>query len=208
MGNARQPVKVKICGVTRVADALAACEYGADYVGLNFYSKTARCVELAEAIAIRDAVGGKIALVGVFVNPTRAEVAQRLEQVGFDLLQIYSDLPRIREDWPVPVIHPIGFKRAQPGLLPALPARHEGLFLIDQFDPLLYGGTGMAIELEQLRGLDLGRCFVAGGLRPATVAAVAALGPYGVDVASGVESALGIKDHAMLRSFIENAKYA
>ena len=211
MANARQSVKVKICGVTRVEDALAACEYGADYVGLNFYRGTVRCVELSQAIAIRDAVGGKVALVGVFVNPTRAEVAQRLQQVGFDLLQIYSDRPQIREDWPVPVIHPIGFKAAQPGPLAALSSPQDGLprlFLIDQFDPLRYGGTGRAIELDQLRGLELGRCFVAGGLKPDTVAAVAALGPYGVDVASGVESAPGIKDRTMLRSFIENAKSA
>ena len=204
-------MKVKICGVTRVADAQAACEYGADYVGLNFYPKTARCVELSQAIAIRDAVGERVAIVGVFVNPTRAEVARRLELVKFDLLQIYSDQPALLEDWPVPVIHPIGFKRAVAGQAAAtLPAgdRTRGLLLIDQVDPLLYGGTGVAIELEQLRGLDLSRCFVAGGLKPGTVAAVAALGPYGVDVASGVERAPGIKDHAMLRSFIENAKSA
>ena len=88
------------------------------------------------------------------------------------------------------------------------PPHGADFILIDSYDPRLYGGTGRAISLDHLRNLDLRRCFVAGGLMPHTVKAVAALGPYGVDVASGVESTPGIKDHLKLRSFIENAKSA
>ena len=78
--------------------------------------------------------------------------------------------------------------------------------LLDSYDPGLYGGTGKSIDSGVLSGLDLSRVFVAGGLRPETVAQVARLNPYAVDVASGVESMPGVKDHAKLRSFIRNAK--
>jgi len=78
--------------------------------------------------------------------------------------------------------------------------------LFDAFDARLSGGTGNRIPLDQLRRLDLSRAFVAGGLNPDNVAEVAALGPYAVDCASGVESSPGVKDHDKLRSFVKNAK--
>jgi phosphoribosylanthranilate isomerase len=84
--------------------------------------------------------------------------------------------------------------------------RGANFILIDAFDSKLYGGTGCRIPLEQLRSIDTSRAFIAGGLTPDNVAEVAALLPYGVDCASGVESSPGIKDHAKIRSFVANAK--
>jgi phosphoribosylanthranilate isomerase len=78
--------------------------------------------------------------------------------------------------------------------------------LLDTFHPQLYGGTGEARSLDGLKGLDLARVFISGGLHPGNVAEACALRPYAVDVASGVESAPGVKDPAKLRSFIANAK--
>src|SRR6185437_819195 len=100
----------------------------------------------------------------------------------------------------VPVIRPLSLR---PEVIPTgfAPPHSGDLILIDSYDPALYGGTGRAVPIEHLRKLDLRRCLVAGGLTPDTVEAVAAMRPYGVDVASGVESAPGIKDHVKLRSF-------
>jgi phosphoribosylanthranilate isomerase len=200
-------VKVKICGITRVVDALAACELKADMIGLNFYEQSPRFVSPDRAAAIRAVIGSRTAVAGVFVKPEREYVTRILREMKLDMLQIHGDeRGELLAGWPVPLIRPVSLRpgHAVAGLLPP----GAGFVLIDSYDPRLYGGTGRAIPLEDLRGLDLCRCFVAGGLTPASVKAVAALGPYAVDVASGVESAPGIKDHVKLRSFIENAKSA
>ena len=205
-------IKVKICGVTRAADALAACDCRADVIGLNFYEKSPRFLSFERAMEIRAAIGACAAVAGVFVKPAREFVARMLSELKLDMLQIHGDDGGgLLDGWPVPVIRPLSLRPGQ--AVADLLAAGGGLaardfILLDSYDPRLYGGTGRAIALEDLRELDLRRCFVAGGLTPATVRAVAALGPYAVDVASGVESAPGIKDHVKLRSFIENAKSA
>ncbi len=201
-------VKIKICGLTRVEDALAGCEFGADLIGINFYDRSPRFVAFAQAAKIRAAVGARAKVVGVFVKPTREFVLRMLTELELDMLQIHGvQGEELLTGWPVPVIRPLSLGIGQPAAGLVL-AHGNDLILIDSYDPRLYGGTGRAIPIEHLRKLDLRRCFVAGGLTPDTVGAVAALGPYGVDVASGVESAPGIKDHVKLRSFIENAKSA
>jgi phosphoribosylanthranilate isomerase len=206
-------VKVKICGVTRTTDALAACDYGADLIGLNFYPRSPRCVGFERAAEIRQAIRGRAMAVGVFVNPRRSEIQSALEGLELDALQIYADNePQLLAGWPVPVIEPVSLREetdvAKLQRRAQMQADNGGFVLLDKYDPVRYGGTGMAINLELVRQLDLCRCFVAGGLRPETVGVVAALRPYAVDVASGVESAPGVKDPAKLRSFIENAKSA
>lgn len=206
-------VRVKICGITQVEDALAACAAGADMIGLNFYPASPRAVSFEQAIKIREAVAERVAVVGVFVNPTRELVARALTVLELNLLQIYceTDLD-LQAGWPVGVIRPVGLPGDfAPGSFPGLDHRAlagSDYFLIDAYDPKRYGGTGNAVPIAALAKLDLGRSLVAGGLRPETVAEVAALHPYGVDVASGVESAPGRKDHQLLRSFIANAKFA
>jgi len=199
--------RVKICGITQVADAQAACDLQADFIGLNFYAQSPRCVSLERAAEIRAAIGSRAVVAGVFVKPEREFVTRMLRELKLDMLQIHGDdCGELLEGWPVPLIRPVSLRPGQ-AAADLLPAR-GGFVLIDSYDPRLYGGTGRAIALEDLRKLDLRRCFVAGGLTPATVKAVAALRPYAVDVASGVESAPGIKDHVKMRSFIENAKSA
>lgn len=201
-------VKVKICGLTRVEDALAACEFGADLIGLNFYDQSPRFVASARAVVIRAAIANRAKVVGVFVNPAREFVSRMLAELELDMLQIHgADGEELLAGWPVPVIRPLALRPEQSVTAAAL-AHGSDLILIDSYDPRLYGGTGRAIPIDYLRKLDLRRCFVAGGLSPETVGVVAALQPYGVDVASGVESAPGIKDHLKLRSFIQNAKSA
>jgi phosphoribosylanthranilate isomerase len=195
-------VRVKICGITRVEDARAAIAAGADMIGLNFYAKSPRYVEVDRAIEIRAAIGSRAAVVGLFVNSARAYIDERLRVVSLDMIQFSGD-----EDdaalagWPVPSIVT---RRLKPG--ENVRPHRADYVLYDAFDAKLRGGTGVRIALDQLRAVDLSRAFVAGGLSPDNVAEVAALEPYAVDCASGVESSPGVKDHDKLRSFISNAK--
>ena len=195
-------VRVKICGITRVEDARAAIAAGADMIGLNFYAKSPRYVEVDRAIEIRAAIGSRAAVVGLFVNSARAYIDERLRAASLDMIQFSGD-----EDdaalagWPVPSIVT---RRLKPG--ENVRPHRADYVLYDAFDAKLRGGTGIRIALDQLRELDLSRAFVAGGLKPDNVAEVAALEPYAVDCASGVESSPGVKDHDKLRSFISNAK--
>jgi phosphoribosylanthranilate isomerase len=195
-------VRVKICGITRVEDAHAAMAAGADMIGLNFYAKSPRYINIDRAREIRAAIGSRAAVVGVFVNAERAYIDDRLRAASLDMIQFSGD-----EDvaalagWSVPSIVT---RRLKPG--ENMTPHCADYVLLDAFDSQLRGGTGIRIALEQLRRLDLSRAFVAGGLNPDNVAEVAALGPYAVDCASGVESSPTVKDHEKLRSFVNNAK--
>jgi phosphoribosylanthranilate isomerase len=197
-------IRVKICGITRIEDAQAAVDAGADMIGLNFYSKSPRYVEAELARKIRAAVGSRITIVGVFVNATRGFVEERLRSASLDMIQFSGD-----EDdaalagWPVPSI--ITWRPRPDDTSSIMPHRADYV-LLDAFDAHLLGGTGSRIPLNRLRRLDLSRAFVAGGLNPDNVAEVAALKPYAVDCASGVETSPGVKDHDKLRSFVNNAK--
>jgi phosphoribosylanthranilate isomerase len=197
-------VRVKICGITRVEDARAAIAAGADMIGLNFYVKTPRFVDVDRACEIRASVGARALVVGVFVNANRTYIEDRLRAVSLDMIQFSGD-----EDdaalagWPVPSIVA---RRLKLGEMSSVTVRRTDYVLYDAFDAKLFGGTGNRISLDQLRAVDLSRAFIAGGLNPDNVAEVAALGPYAVDCASGVESSPGVKDHDKLRSFVNNAK--
>jgi phosphoribosylanthranilate isomerase len=199
-------VRVKICGVTRADDAVASIEAGADLIGLNFFAPSPRYVSIERARIVRNAIGMRVKVVGVFVNATREYVDERLRALSLDLLQFSGDEDdAMLTGWPVPVIAAYKMKAGEIG---RAPTRIADFILVDAFDSKLYGGTGSRISLEQLRSLDTSRAFIAGGLTPDNVADVAALLPYGVDCASGVESSPGVKDHAKLRSFVANAKRA
>jgi phosphoribosylanthranilate isomerase len=195
-------VCVKICGITRVEDALAAIAAGADMIGLNFYAGSSRYISIDRAVEIHAAIGSRAALVGVFVNAERAYIDERLRAAALDMIQFSGgeDVAALT-GWSVPSIVA---RRLKPG--ESVTPHRADYVLFDSFDTKLHGGTGIRIPLDHLRELDLSRAFVAGGLNPDNVAEVAALGPYAVDCASGVESSPGVKDHSKLRSFVNNAK--
>lgn len=199
-------VRVKICGLTTVADARAAVDAGADYLGLNFHPPSPRCIDLGQAQAIAAAVPG-VPLVGVFVNRTRADVAAILAAVPLQLVQFHGDeSPADVAGWDVPVIRAL---RPAPGSdAVALAAAYTtDYILLDSYVAGQMGGTGVPIDLAVARTLDRQRLFLAGGLRAETVAAaVEVVRPFAVDVASGVESTPGRKDYGKLTAFIHNAK--
>ena len=197
------PVKVKICGVCTPGDARAARDAGADFLGLNFHPASPRHVSVEQARAIADAVPGA-ALVGVFVDLPRARVEAIAAAVGLAALQFHGDEePAYCRDWAWRTIRAL---RAHPGAdLAALAARYATDFvLVDSFTPGRAGGTGVALDPAIARALPPDRLFVAGGLRPDTVAdVVRALRPFAVDVASGTEASPGVKDAAKLTAFAE-----
>ena len=201
-------VRIKICGITRCEDAELAVGLGADFIGLNFYPPSPRCLTLEPAAAIARVVKGRARLVGVFVNAARAYIKERLESLDLDLLQFHGD----EDDGALRRMAGAGDSRAAAAL--RCVARRDryrreikaDFILIDTFHPRLFGGTGQARRLDALGALDLSRVFVSGGLTPDNAAEAAALNPYALDVASGVEAAPGIKDPRKLGSFIANAR--
>jgi len=198
-------VRIEICGLTRIEDAALAVELGADFVGLNFHPPSPRYVDLDRARAIRTAVAGRCRVVGVFVNAPREFIAERMTALGLDLIQFHGDEDEAAlEGWGVPIIRALRLRPDDHGA--PLPSTRADYILLDRFHPELYGGTGKTLTLESLRGRDLSRVFISGGLTPDNVAAAAALGPFAIDVASGVESSPGVKHDAKLRSFFRNAK--
>ena len=203
---------VKICGITRVDDALAAVDAGADWIGLNFWPGTPRCVDPETARALVSAIAGRAEAVGVFVNAEVTTIVQTIAAVGLDRVQLHGTEPA---SWlsqlPIP-----GFKafaidsREDLAEIPPYLPSSDNLFLLDARHPTLPGGTGLRVNVELAReATTLGRMMLAGGLRPENVGeAIAAVQPCGVDTASGVESAPGIKDAAAMRAFVAAARDA
>jgi phosphoribosylanthranilate isomerase len=191
--------------VTCIKDAEAAILAGADLIGLNFYRPSPRYLDRAGARAIREVIGHRAQVVGVFVNEARSVIGECAHDLGLDMLQFHGDEEEdALSGWTLPVIRALRVRTGE--ALVAISRTHADYVLLDTFNSVLYGGSGVARPLEELKQLDLSRVFISGGLNAANVAAAAALGPYGVDAASGVESTPGIKDHLKLRSFVANAK--
>lgn len=199
---------VKVCGITTASDARLAVDAGADFLGLNFFHGSPRCIDVGRAIEIAAAVSGEVQLVGVFVNEAPSKVGRIADTVGLDLLQFHGDEP-------VAAVAPFAARSIR--ALRVGPDHPEvdleewrdcWALLIDSHDPKAYGGTGHQWAAELLPpAVRRGRFFVAGGLTPSTVAArVAALHPWGVDVCSGVESSPGRKDPELLRRFFEEVR--
>jgi phosphoribosylanthranilate isomerase len=200
-------MQVKICGVTRIEDAESAITLGADIIGLNFYSPSPRSLTFTQARELRAAIGNRCQVAGVFVNASRPYIAERLADLRLDWIQFHGDEPdEALRGWPVKVIRALRLKGA--AAPEALICGSADYLLLDTFHPDRFGGTGRERSLVDLERAELSRVFLSGGLNAANVATAAALHPFGVDVASGVESAPGIKDPDKLRDFITNAKSA
>lgn len=201
-------VRIKICGITRCEDAELAVGLGAAFIGLNFYPPSPRCLTMESACEIARAVKGRTRLVGVFVNAARTHIRERLDALDLDLLQFHGDEDdNALRGWPVPVIRALRFgSDASPEAIQVgLDETKADFILIDTFHPRLFGGTGRARRLDVLGALNLSRVFISGGLTPDSAAEAAALNPYALDVASGVEAAAGVKDARKLESFFANA---
>jgi len=198
---------VKICGVTRVEDALIAAAAGADYVGLNFWSGSRRRVDVARAKEIAAALGDAVTKVGVFVDAPAEEVEAVAAEVGLDLVQLHgNESVAYCRGFAARAIRAVRVGTAAD--LEVLANHPASLFLLDT-PSAGFGGSGRTFDwtLAAAAHAHGRRFFLAGGLTADNVAAaVAAVRPYGVDVAGGVERAPGIKDHDLVRRFIAAAK--
>ncbi len=201
-------VKVKICGITRLDDALAAVRLGADALGFNFWPRSKRYLPPAQARAIVRRLPAFVTAVGVFVDPSRDEVLRAVDQSGIAVAQLHGDEePALCASLSVPVLKAI--RLSGPRSVAQLAAYEVQGFLLDA-PSAAYGGSGTtcdwSLAAAVARELPIG---LAGGLHPDNVAeAVRTVGPWAVDVASGVESAPGVKDADKLRLFLQRAKEA
>lgn len=201
-------VRVKICGITSVEDALAATHAGADALGLVFYSASPRAITIERAREIALAVGPFVSVTGLFVNASVETVNRVLAQVPLQVLQFHGDESAAYcAAFHRPYLKAI---RMRPGLdvTEAMKA-YEGAsgILLDAYRPGVPGGTGETFDWARVPQGTATPIVLAGGLTPENVAeSIVATAVYGVDVSGGVESAPGKKDHRKLTAFITNAR--
>ena len=205
-------VHVKICGITSAADAQAAIEAGANLIGFNFYSKSPRQISEGEAAEIRSKLPKKVKAVGIFVNWLPADVITLRSSVKLDAVQLHGDETPETVAEIAPVVPVIKAFRVEPEFpITALDEYSRVFaFLFDAAHTGQYGGTGRTTDWDVARRASLKhRIILAGGLKVENVAAaVRIVRPYGIDVASGVESSPGKKDHDLLREFIKEVRRA
>jgi phosphoribosylanthranilate isomerase len=206
-------VRVKICGITNLADAKAAVDLGADALGFNFYEKSVRNIAPAAAYKIIRALPEKIEAAGVFVNWSSEAVIALARAVDLDTVQLHGDEPAAIASDAAKYFHVTkafrvskGFRLTQ--LKPFDPIVRA--FLFDAAKPGEYGGTGQRTDWTiARRAAKNHRIILAGGLTLENVAeAILYVRPYAVDVASGVESRPGKKDRAKLREFFAEVRRA
>ncbi len=206
-------LKVKICGITSLADALVAIDAGADALGFVFWEKSPRHIDPADAARITSELAPFVKTVGVFVNEAPDIIRDTIEAAGIDCVQLHGDeTPEDAEEVArmtgAPVIKAI--RVSGPGSLKALEAYKVSALLLDTYRKGIPGGTGETFDWTlAIEAKAAGRIILSGGLTPHNVAkAVATVRPYAVDVSSGVESAPGRKDADKVRMFIEEARKA
>ena len=202
------PPRVKICGVTRVEDALLAVDQGAEFVGLNFWPRSPRYLTLEAARPIAEAIAGRTRLVGVWVDPDRDQAATLAGELGLDLFQFHGDEEPTSVSWfPGRVIKAL---RVEVGFHGSELNRFEDAwgFLFDCAPAGTFGGTGRSWSYERIAVLETPKpILLAGGLDPGNVArAVVASGADIVDVCSGIEASPGVKDAELLEQFIREVQ--
>lgn len=201
---------VKICGITRAEDALAAAHGGAHAIGLVFYGASPRHVTALHAAALLRVLPPFVSSVGLFVNAPAAEVARTLATARVDLLQFHGDEPPAYcGQFGVPYLKAL---RVRPGvdLLQCARDYHDAkALLLDAFVEGTHGGTGATFDWALIPAYLPLPVVLSGGLTPANVtAAVRAVRPWAVDVSSGVEQAKGIKDAAKIAAFVTGVRNA
>ncbi len=200
------PVLVKICGITRLEDALASVEAGADALGFNFFPASPRYVSPEVAGRIVSVLPAGIRKVGVFVNPEPEAVARIRKTVGLDTVQLHGDEDPVLFTGVDPLWRAL---RVDAGFrADALPSWPVEAILLDGPAGVLYGGAGLPFDWAAARGIGC-RIVIAGGLDAQNVAeAIRLAQPWGVDSCSRLESAPGIKDHGRIRAFVKAVRDA
>lgn len=207
-------VKVKVCGITALADAEKALQFGADMLGFNFYAPSPRYVTPAAAREIIACLPSHAWNVALFVNETKEKVRAIIANGSLDDgRQAFSGLQFHGEEssnycrgWELKIIK--AFRLKERSDLEGMTAFPADYYLLDSWTAG-YGGSGRQFPWEWLKGLDPSTLIISGGLGVDNVVeAIRQVHPYGVDVCSGVEARPGVKDHGKLKEFIAAAKGA
>ncbi|MDD2709953.1 MAG: phosphoribosylanthranilate isomerase [Verrucomicrobiae bacterium] len=197
-------VRVKICGITRLEDAVCAVEAGAAAIGFVFFQKSRRWISPSAAAAIASSLPPFVVKVGVFVNESAASILETTSQCRLDALQLHGDeSPGFCATLPATIIK--AFRVKSPADLARLRDYPVSACLLDSFHEREYGGTGQPFDWNlALQAKNCGKPIIlSGGLHPGNVAeAIQQVQPYAVDVSSGVEDLPGIKNHAKIRAFM------
>ena len=200
---------VKICGITRLEDAIAAADLGARALGFNFYKKSKRYIQPKKAKEIIEQLPGHILKVGLFVNSTEKEVEEIYSRIELDLLQFHGDeTPDFCKKWGDKVIR--AFRIENENQLEIIKKYDFArMIIIDAAIAGQFGGTGKLSDWDiavkaKTYGIPL---LLAGGLTSMNVSeGIQRVKPFGVDVAGGVESTAGIKDWEKMRAFMHSVR--
>ena len=198
-------MKIKICGLTKVEDAILAVSLGATHIGLNFFPPSPRYVDKQKALSITNVISkleNPPIIVGIFVNESERTIRKMMKDVGLQLAQLHGDespefINRLGTD---------AFKAYRLGKT-KLPDSLPSLCLVDAYVEGKYGGAGQIADWEKASSIAQDtHIFLAGGLTPENIiSAIRRVQPWGVDVASGVEIEPGVKDPQLMYTFISNA---
>jgi len=200
-------VKIKICGITNIADAELAVELGADLLGFNFYSQSPRYVTADQAAKIISRIPAFIDIVGIFVNADVAKITETVKRCNLDWIQFHGDEPReflCQFDYlNVRTIKAIRVKTRQD--MSGADDYPTDAVLFDAFDYNQYGGTGKTFDWNLLGNFKQ-KVFLAGGIDSENVHLAARQDVYAIDVCSKVESKPGIKDADKMKKLFENIR--
>ena len=201
-------VKVKICGITNLEDAVAAVDMGADLLGFNFYPKSKRYITPDNAFSIIEKLPTFVDVAGVFVNATAEQIKDVTEQCFLNWIQLHGDekpdfcdsifCPGARTIKAIRVKSSEDIERVEQYFTDAV--------LLDAYDSQSYGGTGKSFDWDMLGHIHK-RVFLAGGIDPQNAERAVEVGVYGIDICSGIEKAPGKKDHEKMKLLFENIQH-
>ncbi|MFV1922167.1 MAG: phosphoribosylanthranilate isomerase [Methylotenera sp.] len=202
--NVAMRTRIKICGITRVEDAVYAAEQGVDAIGLVFYPLSPRYVSVTQARAIAKALPPFVSIVALFVNPTTDEVMQVLTSVRIDLLQFHGDEDEVAcKQYGLPYLKAIRVKLGTNLIQYAQDYTSAKALLLDTYSDAAFGGTGEIFDWNVIPKKMPKPIVLAGGLSVGNVAqAIKLVAPYAVDVSGGVEQSKGIKDSVKIANFV------
>jgi phosphoribosylanthranilate isomerase len=202
-------IKIKICGITNLDDAMAAVEYGADALGFNFYRKSPRYIDAHKAAEIIAQLPPFIVPVGIFVNEKEERIREIVSMSCIQGIQLHGDeTPEFCQRFGPRVIK--AFQVKDKASLERMLHYRVSAYLLDSYKEGVRGGTGTTFDWHlAVVAKTFGRIILAGGLTPANVVeAVKLVQPYGVDVCGGIEREKGVKDHALMKQFISDVRRA
>lgn len=194
-------MRVKICGITNIEDALCAIEYGADALGFVFYENSPRYISFDDAKKIIDMLPPFVERVGLFVDSSQKQIEDACCYSGISRAQLHFDVnTEFLQGCSVPIL-PVIRARSKDDLL-----KFGNIYrLVDVYSED-YGGTGQRLDLKIFDGVDISKIILAGGLNDKNLKEIEHMDFYGVDVSSSIELGKRRKDHQKMRRFIENAK--